>query len=85
MLLKFNMYWTLRACMISSMFQINTVVSGALDRLHYEKDPCVKYDVNRKLWIYLHRSRAEEEFGKECSPEITKFSNIETILYRNQL
>lgn len=46
-----------------SLFQIHTVVSGALDRLHYEKDPCVKYDVNRKLWIYLHRHRTEEEFG----------------------
>lgn len=45
------------------LFQIHTVVSGALDRLHYEKDPCVKYDVNRKLWIYLHRHRTEEEFG----------------------
>ncbi|XP_060084113.1 nuclear factor related to kappa-B-binding protein-like isoform X2 [Ylistrum balloti] len=44
--------------------QINVVVSGALDRLHSEKDPCVKYDVNRKLWIYLHRSRAEEEFER---------------------
>jgi len=43
--------------------QLNTVVSGALDRLHYEKDPCVKYDVSRKLWIYRHRSRAEDEFG----------------------
>ena len=36
---------------------------GALDRLHYEKDPCVKYDIGRKLWIYLHRDRSEEEFG----------------------
>ncbi|XP_067662843.1 nuclear factor related to kappa-B-binding protein-like [Haliotis asinina] len=44
--------------------QINTVVSGALDRLHSEKDPCVKYDVNRKLWIYLHRNRTEEEFER---------------------
>ncbi|OWF51166.1 Nuclear factor related to kappa-B-binding protein [Mizuhopecten yessoensis] len=44
--------------------QINVVVSGALDRLHSEKDPCVKYDVNRKLWIYLHRSRAEDEFER---------------------
>ncbi|XP_071806877.1 uncharacterized protein [Asterias amurensis] len=44
--------------------QINTVVSGALDRLHYEKDPCVKYDGNRKLWIYLHRNRIEEEFER---------------------
>jgi len=43
--------------------QLNTVVSGALDRLHYEKDPCVKYDVSRKLWIYRHRSRAEDDFG----------------------
>ncbi|KAL4230801.1 hypothetical protein ACF0H5_011175 [Mactra antiquata] len=44
--------------------QINVVVSGALDRLHSEKDPCVKYDVNRKVWIYLHRNRTEEEFEK---------------------
>ena len=43
--------------------QINTVVSGALDRLHYEKDPCVKYDGARKVWIYRHRCRTEEEFG----------------------
>ncbi|KAM3601807.1 uncharacterized protein V6R79_019141 [Siganus canaliculatus] len=44
--------------------QVNTVVSGALDRLHYEKDPCVKYDIGRKLWIYLHRSRSQEEFER---------------------
>jgi len=37
--------------------QISNLVSGALDRLHYEKDPCVKYDSERKLWIYLHRGR----------------------------
>lgn len=49
---------------VASDQQIHTVVSGALDRLHYEKDPCVKYDVNRKLWIYLHRCRTEEEFEK---------------------
>ncbi|KAK3099190.1 hypothetical protein FSP39_000785 [Pinctada imbricata] len=44
--------------------QLNVVVSGALDRLHSEKDPCVKYDVKRKLWICLHRSRSEEEFER---------------------
>lgn len=50
------------------VIQVNTVVSGALDRLHYEKDPCVKYDIGRKLWIYLHRSRSQEEFGNQlCS------------------
>lgn len=40
------------------------MVSGALDRLHSEKDPCVKYDVNGKKWIYLHRNRTENEFGR---------------------
>jgi len=40
--------------------QINNIVSGALDRLHYEKDPCVKYDLQKKLWIYLHKSRTLE-------------------------
>lgn len=40
--------------------QINNIVSGALDRLHYEKDPCVKYDLQRKLWIYLHKERTLE-------------------------
>ncbi|XP_050695890.1 nuclear factor related to kappa-B-binding protein-like isoform X3 [Eriocheir sinensis] len=43
---------------------LNSVVSGALDRLHYEHDPCVKYDTPRKLWIYLHRNRNEEEFER---------------------
>nr|XP_045623906.1 nuclear factor related to kappa-B-binding protein-like isoform X2 [Procambarus clarkii] len=43
---------------------LNSVVSGALDRLHYENDPCVKYDTPRKLWIYLHRNRNEEEFER---------------------
>lgn len=37
--------------------QISNLVSGALDRLHYEKDPCVKYDTDRKLWLYLHKGR----------------------------
>ena len=41
--------------------QINNIVSGALDRLHYEKDPCVKYDLHRKLWIYLHKNRSLDD------------------------
>ena len=44
--------------------QIHQVVSGALDRLHYEKDPCVRYDSSRKVWLYLHYGRTEEEFGE---------------------
>ena len=50
--------------------QINAAVSGALDRLHYEKDPCVRYDSSRKLWIYLHRARTEEDFGKRNPVQI---------------
>lgn len=42
--------------------QVNQVVSGALDRLHYERDPCVQFDGDRKLWVYLHSERAEEDF-----------------------
>ncbi|XP_058463320.1 uncharacterized protein LOC131437775 isoform X3 [Malaya genurostris] len=41
---------------------LQTIVSGALDRMHTEYDPCVKYDTKRKIWIYLHRNRTEKEF-----------------------
>lgn len=39
--------------------KLSNIVSGALDRLHYEDDACVKYDPEKKLWIYLHRGRTE--------------------------
>ncbi|KAG5323494.1 NFRKB protein, partial [Pseudoatta argentina] len=41
---------------------LHSVVSGALDRLHYEADPCVRYYPRRKEWLYLHRGRSESEF-----------------------
>ncbi|XP_065644206.1 nuclear factor related to kappa-B-binding protein isoform X2 [Hydra vulgaris] len=44
--------------------QVNNVVSGALDRLHAEKDPCVKFDPVRKVWLYLHRYRTVDELEK---------------------
>ena len=31
-----------------------------MDRLHYEPDPCVRYDAERKLWVYMHRARRLE-------------------------
>ena len=43
--------------------QRSQVVSSALDRLHSESDPCVKYDSDQKLWIYLHRRRKVEDFA----------------------
>nr|GEU49482.1 hypothetical protein [Tanacetum cinerariifolium] len=38
---------------------LNDVVGGALDRLHYAHDPCLQFDRDRKLWVYLHRERDE--------------------------
>lgn len=43
---------------------LQSVVSGALDRMHTQFDPCVKYDQKRKIWIYLHRNRSEEDFER---------------------
>lgn len=43
---------------------LQSVVSGALDRMHTQFDPCVKYDPKRKIWIYLHRNRTEEDFER---------------------
>lgn len=43
---------------------LQTIVSGALDRMHTEHDPCVRYDGKRKIWIYLHRNRSADEFER---------------------
>ena len=48
--------------------QISTVASGALDRLHYEADPCCRYDSERKLWVYLHGDRSVASFAKSPTP-----------------
>ncbi|KAI6655541.1 Nuclear factor related to kappa-B-binding protein-like [Oopsacas minuta] len=48
----------------ASESHINAAVSGALDRLHYEKDPCVRFENSLKLWVYLHRYRTEQLFNE---------------------
>lgn len=53
--------------------QVNQVVSGALDRLHYERDPCVQFDSERKLWVYLHREREEEDFEDDGTSSTKKW------------
>ncbi|XP_020583349.1 uncharacterized protein LOC110026662 isoform X2 [Phalaenopsis equestris] len=53
--------------------QINQVVSGALDRLHYERDPCVQFDGERKLWVYLHRDREDEDFEDDGTSSTKKW------------
>jgi nuclear factor related to kappa-B-binding protein len=52
---------------------VNQVVSGALDRLHYERDPCVLYDNDKKLWTYLHRGREEEDFEDDGTSSTKKW------------
>jgi nuclear factor related to kappa-B-binding protein len=52
---------------------VNQVVSGALDRLHYERDPCVLYDNDKKLWTYLHRGRDEEDFEDDGTSSTKKW------------
>eukprot|EP00250_Pteridium_aquilinum_P017158 c23481_g1_i1 orf=561-3896(-) len=47
--------------------QLNQVVSGALDRLHYERDPCVRFDGDRKLWVYLHTDKDDEDFEDDAT------------------
>ncbi|KAL5984017.1 hypothetical protein ACLOJK_018119 [Asimina triloba] len=53
--------------------QLNQIVSGALDRLHYERDPCVQFDAERKLWVYLHRDREEEDFEDDGTSSTKKW------------
>ncbi|EPS58570.1 hypothetical protein M569_16243, partial [Genlisea aurea] len=53
--------------------QVNQVVSGALDRLHYERDPCVQFDSERKLWVYLHREKEEEDFEDDGTSSTKKW------------
>ena len=49
--------------------RLNAAVSGALDRLHYEENPCVGYDQERKVWVYLHRDTSVADFMKETKPK----------------
>jgi hypothetical protein len=42
--------------------QLNTVVSGALDRLHYEVNAPVQYDSESKEWCYLHNHLRVDDF-----------------------
>ncbi|TRY78471.1 hypothetical protein TCAL_06813 [Tigriopus californicus] len=43
---------------------LSQCVSGALDRLQSEMDPCVKYDGAKKIWTNLHHDRSEEDFAQ---------------------
>ncbi|KAA8516494.1 hypothetical protein F0562_017000 [Nyssa sinensis] len=63
--------------------QVNQVVSGALDRLHYELDPCVQFDKDRHLWVYLHGEREEEEFENDGTSSRKNWKRQGEMLERN--
>ncbi len=56
-------------------FYISQTVSGGLDRLSAEEDPCVRYDQTNKLWIYLHGRRKIDSHkwvsGLNCQSRMT--------------
>lgn len=61
--------------------QVEHVVSGALDRLHYELDPCVKFDRDSRLWFYMHGDREQEDYEYEgtSSIKIQKKMKLQTL------
>lgn len=57
---------------------VNSVVSGALDRLH-QQDCCVQYDTERKIWIYMHAIQ------KVDNPDWQNDPRVPNILVTNSL
>ena len=47
----------------TDLVNMTNSVSGALDRLQNDADAPVKYDSNRKIWIYMHRAKTLEELN----------------------
>jgi len=60
--------------------QISTCVGGALDRMQAEKwDPAVTYDMNRKLWVYLHHDRTLENWKEKAKGlQLAKRQSVES-------
>ncbi|KAG5582937.1 hypothetical protein H5410_053564 [Solanum commersonii] len=52
--------------LVSNM-HMATPLRGGLDRLHYEDDPCVKYEREKRRWTYLHRDRQGEDFEDDST------------------
>lgn len=59
--------------------QLNTVVSGALDRLHYEESAPVKYDAEKKEWVYLHNGMREDDFERPAWARETAMRNSSVV------
>ena len=70
-LLMIRFYIIIKISELLLNIKLSNIVSGALDCLHYEDDPCVKYDSEKKVWIYLHSDRDENYSG---------FLNLNTLI-----
>lgn len=68
-LIRFSQYFVRD----TSDAQLQQVVSGAMDRLHYERDPCIKYDNDTRLWTYLHRDRKDDEYDGDGMQSMRKW------------
>lgn len=62
--------------------KVSIIVSGALDRLHYLEDPCIKYETEKKVWHYLHRDRDENHPGNNIINCGRIFMNYKEILLK---
>lgn len=47
-------------------------------------DPCVKYDLERKLWIYLHKDRQEDYPDWQDGDENLKLESSKTKKKKNK-
>ena len=43
--------------------QVSQCVGSAMDRLRYQKDSCVSYNLETRMWTYLHKERSESDFA----------------------
>jgi hypothetical protein len=49
---------------VSDISHLSGITASSLDRIHLEYDSSVRYDVDLRLYIYLHRQRTEADFNK---------------------
>ena len=63
--------------------QVQQVVSSALDRLQVEsRHPSVRYDAERRLWVYRHRHRSARDFMAATATRSDHFKHLDQIYKR---
>ena len=51
--------------------QVSQCVGSAMDRLRYQKDSCVSYNLETRMWTYLHKERNEGDFAAAAAATAT--------------